>query len=191
MYAQPITAPPSLQLPPNPRPRSIHRAQPPYEYAPGADREIPAFAGMTECIFSAFATVTGACAPSSFPHRHHVTPAPSSRHSHTVITSFPHPHHVIPAPPSRHSRTVITSFSHRHHVIPAKAGIWERRLDAEPPYIRQSSRAIGPGLSWRKVLYTSPVTCGCDSADASRSQSLAFHCQATYKSPSDRSTAVA
>ena len=95
--------------------------------------------------------------------------------------SFPH------SLPSR-GRVHHPSFPHPHHVIPAKAGIWERRVDAETPYIRQSSRAIGPGLSWRKVLYTSPVTCGCDSADASRSQSLAFHCQATYKSASDRST---
>ena len=137
---------------------------------------------------------------STYPH--HVIHAPTSRHSRTHITSstplstsFPHRHHVIPTPSSRHPRTHITSsthlstsFPHPHHVIPAKAGIWERRLDAEPPYIRQSSRAIGPGLSWRKVLYTSPLTCGCDSADASRSQSLAFHCQATYKSASDRST---
>ena len=35
--------------------------------------------------------------------RHHIIPAPSSRHSYT--------HHVIPAPSSRHS--------HTHYVIPA------------------------------------------------------------------------
>ena len=180
---------------------------------------IPAFAGIWErCVdivylFRIRYHHGGACTirhsrpviTSSTP-RHHVIHTPSSRHPHTLITSFSHTHHVIPPHPSRHPYTVITSSTHRHHVIhtpsshhsrtpitsfprrrESGSGAWMR----SPPYIRQSSRAIGPGLSWRKVLYTSPVTCGDDSADASRSRSLAFHCQATYKSASDRSTTEA
>ena len=80
MYAQPTTAPPSLQLPPNPGPARYTARRPPYEYAPVADREIPAFAGMTECIFSAHPMVLPA-PPRPSTHPHHVIHAPSSRHS--------------------------------------------------------------------------------------------------------------
>ena len=116
-------------LPPSPASRALPSAP------PEPTTQIPAYAGMT----SGYAIYVRAVAsdvmdwvppphPLPFPHHHHVIPAPSSRHSCTIITSFPrrreyynaHIFTTLPTPtpitsflhPSRHSRTIITSFPH-------------------------------------------------------------------------------